>query len=49
MKNDYRAIKRRIKKGEKFSYKCAKNQQEIEFGQADTDPRSIKKLAEIIL
>ena len=23
-----------------FSYKCAKNQQSIEFGQSDTDPRS---------
>lgn len=36
--------KEEIKKCEKFSFKCAKNQQEIEFGQTDTVPRNIKEI-----
>jgi len=36
--------KEQLEKCNKFSYECAKNQQQIEFGQSDTIPRSIKEI-----
>lgn len=36
--------KEEIKKCEEFAYKCAENQQEIEFGQSDTAARSTSEI-----